>query len=130
MKKILVFPLIVIIVLSCQNPTSSLEPTLGEEFELEFGNQITVPGEGIHLQFDDVLEDPRCPKDVNCVWAGNAKIAIQFNDHEATLNTHLEPKQTTISDFNIELISLSPHPVHQVDVEKEEYVAKFLITKN
>ncbi len=35
------------------------------------------PGENLRLRFDDVLEDSRCPKGVECFWTGQARIAIR-----------------------------------------------------
>ncbi|GAA5520380.1 hypothetical protein LQ318_01520 [Aliifodinibius salicampi] len=129
MRKIITL-LIISVILSCQNTTSPVQPKLGEEFEIEFGKQITIPEEGISLQFSDVLEDSRCPKGVTCVWAGNAEIVIQLNDAEANLNTYLEPKQTNIHEYKVQLLSLNPYPKYNVELENKDYSAKLLITKN
>ena len=32
---------------------------------------------GIKVAFVELVEDARCPADVQCVWAGNAKIKIR-----------------------------------------------------
>lgn len=34
----------------------------------------------IEITFLEVLEDSRCPKDVDCVWAGQAKIKIAIKE--------------------------------------------------
>ncbi len=33
----------------------------------------TVVLKGVSIKFLEVLEDSRCPKDVNCIWAGRAQ---------------------------------------------------------
>lgn len=129
MKKLL-FLLIISLTLSCQNSTSSIQPKLGEEFKIEFGKQLTIPAEGINIQFNDVLVDSRCPEGVTCVWAGNAEIIIQLNDTEGNLNTYETPKQIQISEYKIQLLSLNPYPKENVKLEDKDYSAKLLISKN
>ena len=117
-------------IISCQYITSSDDPRLGEEFELEFGEQASLENRELSIKFTELLEDSRCPEGVVCVWAGNAKVALQINDQETTLNTYLEPKETTISSFNIALISVSPYPVYTMDFQNEDYVVRLLVTEN
>jgi len=84
----------------------------------------------LRIQFKDVLEDSRCPEGATCIWAGNAKIAILLNETEANLNTYLEPKQSRISRYTVDLISVKPYPKVGVEVKKDDYVVKLLITKD
>ncbi|MFH1764671.1 MAG: hypothetical protein ABIF09_10810 [Gemmatimonadota bacterium] len=37
---------------------------------------IRLEGSVLRFSFGEVLEDSRCPVDVTCVWAGNAKVVI------------------------------------------------------
>ena len=116
--------------ISCQSITSSGDHRLGEEFELGFGEQVSLDNRGLSIEFKDLLEDSRCPEGVTCVWAGNAQVALLLNDSQATLNTYLEPQEMTISGYRIELISVSPYPVYEQDIAKEDYVAKLVVAKN
>lgn len=34
----------------------------------------------VEITFLEVLEDSRCPKDVSCVWAGQAKIKVRIKE--------------------------------------------------
>ena len=43
---------------------------------LRLGENKTVMKEKIKISFVEVIEDSRCPKGVNCVWAGNAKVKV------------------------------------------------------
>ncbi|MEX0646840.1 MAG: hypothetical protein WEA56_02265 [Balneolaceae bacterium] len=128
MKRLTIL-LIISVTFSCENITSPIQPKLGEEIEMKYGEQITIPEEGIILRFNDILIDSRCPSGVTCVWAGNAEIAIQLNDTEASLNTYLEPKQTSISEYEVQLLSLKPYPKYNFELEDNDYTAKLLITK-
>ena len=129
MKKV-IYLIVLSFMLSCQSSISAGEVSLGEDFEMEFGQNLTIPQESVRIQFKDVLEDSRCPEGATCIWAGNAKIAILLNETEANLNTYLEPKQSRMSRYTVDLISVKPYPKVGVEVKKEDYVAKLRITKD
>ena len=42
--------------------------------------------EDINLKFEEVLSDSRCPKDVQCVWAGEAKVLIEISQNGNVIN--------------------------------------------
>ncbi|MEH3143337.1 MAG: hypothetical protein PGN37_24930 [Mycobacterium kyogaense] len=52
--------------------TAAAEPVL----VLAGGQQASVAGSAVTVRFDRVLEDSRCPALVDCVWAGQARIAL------------------------------------------------------
>ncbi len=52
--------------------TAAAEPV----FVLAGGQQVTVADSALTVRFDRVLEDSRCPAQVDCVWAGQARIAL------------------------------------------------------
>ena len=49
---------------------------MNREFDLRVGQEITVAGTDMKVRFDSVKEDSRCPEGVDCIWEGNAKIAL------------------------------------------------------
>lgn len=126
----LIFIVLLLTVISCQNITSSNDPRLGEEFELGYGKQVSLNNRELSIKFEELLEDSRCPEGVACVWAGNAEVALQINDQEATLNTYLEPKETNISSYHIALISVSPYPIFTMAFQKEDYIVRLVVTEN
>lgn len=40
----------------------------------------TVQFENASIKFIKVLEDSRCPKDVNCIWAGQARLLVEVTE--------------------------------------------------
>ncbi|NGP89939.1 hypothetical protein [Fodinibius halophilus] len=128
--KRLVILLIISVLLNCENTKSPVQPKIGEEFTIEYGQEITIPEEGITLRFNDVLTDSRCPQGVSCIWLGNAEIVIELNDTKANLNTLLEPNQVRFSEYKVQFLSLKPYPKHDVELENKDYFAKLLISKN
>ncbi len=67
-------------------------PRVGKEFSLKVGQQAKVDGVDLNLKFTGVPQDSRCPTNVNCVWAGNAEVALEWTHNKCTttitLNTH------------------------------------------
>ena len=53
-----------------------VEFTLGQEFTLGGGQEAVISGEICSLRFTEVLEDSRCPTEVECFWTGQARIAV------------------------------------------------------
>lgn len=90
--------------------TTSIGVDTGSQFELKRGQQASVTGTSLRIRFDAVTEDSRCPQGVQCVWAGNAAVNLRIMSSETsrTLNTGVDPKNTTIDDYIITLVDVKP----------------------
>ncbi|MBS3134137.1 hypothetical protein J4214_02805 [Candidatus Woesearchaeota archaeon] len=51
---------------------------LGAEFELKVNQEAVINSENIRIKFLEILEDSRCPRDVQCIWAGQIKILVNI----------------------------------------------------
>jgi hypothetical protein len=51
-----------------------------EEFTLEVGGAVWLEGTSFLLIFAAVSEDSRCPRDVSCIWEGNARVAFTVRE--------------------------------------------------
>lgn len=106
---------------------------LNKSMELGFGERYTGNENNLSIQLDSVTEDSRCPYNVECVWAGNAKVKFDF-----TLNNQLSAislntstgfrTDTIISGFKIQLIELKPYPVYPDPILQKEYRAVIKIS--
>ena len=76
----LVVAVVAVALMGCQVSRKAeadpVEYTLGQEFSLRGGQEATISGENLRLRFTDVLEDSRCPTEVECFWTGQARIAV------------------------------------------------------
>src|ERR1700755_3516895 len=52
------------------------EVGLDQPFVLGGGQEGVNAGEKLRVWFNDVLEDSRCPTQVECFWTGQARIAV------------------------------------------------------
>src|ERR1041384_6590460 len=60
------------------------QPRLGQEFELRIGQRAVIRKTNLTLRFVTVPEDSRCPSDVTCVWAGNARVELLVTNGRRT----------------------------------------------
>jgi hypothetical protein len=114
------------------------EFTLNQPFALAGGQDGLIPSEKLSLRFTEVLEDSRCPTQVECFWTGQARIAISVQPDgggptNVEFNTNPAPGQTvkaaTVGPYSVELESLDPYPQTPDDIEFEDYRATLLVRK-
>jgi hypothetical protein len=107
---------------------------LDNEFNMRIGDKAVVGKEKLAISFLSVLEDSRCPQGVNCVWQGNAKIAIEVKvkgEKSATLdlNTGHGAKEADHQGYRISLINLVPHPKEGEPTRAADYRATLKVVK-
>lgn len=86
-----------------------------KQVQLREGQQKTVPGSRVKVRFLSVVEDSRCPADVQCIWAGNAKIRVKVSVQGGEtrileLNTNTKAAGNNVDAYAINLVSLTPYP--------------------
>ncbi len=92
-------------------------------FTLQPGQSATL-ADASRLQYLRLLEDSRCPPDVQCVWAGDAVISLQWTPasggaQEFKLHSGLDPRSQAVGARTVTLQSLArgeqPEATLQVD---------------
>ena len=116
-----------------------VEFPLGQEFRLSGGQEATISGENLRLRFTDVLEDSRCPTEVECFWTGQARIALAVvpaGHQPATVNFNTNPapgqnvQTVEVDGYTVELKSLDPYPRTPDDgITLQDYTATLLVRK-
>lgn len=114
------------------------EFNVNEAFTLAGGQEALIPSEKLRLRFAEVLEDSRCPTQVECFWTGQARIAISVHpegstDTKVEFNTNPAPGQTVkvadVGPYSIELQSLDPYPQTPDTIAFDDYRATLLVRK-
>lgn len=77
----------------------------------------TVHFEEVSVKFVSVLEDSRCPLDVQCIWAGEAKLVVEINENgkdqiakELLFNGKQKNILFTKSGYQLRGVALLPYP--------------------
>ena len=113
----------------------STDPTGNHQIIIKFGQMDRVAAENLSVIFVAVLEDSRCPEGVQCVWAGNARIALTVvkTGHTASsleLNTNDRfAVEAQYLEYVIKLIDLKPYPKEGVQIKKQDYTVIVTVRK-
>lgn len=100
---------------------------------VKIGLNKTVDIDGLAITFLEVLEDSRCPKNVDCAWAGQAKVLVRIistnGDTVEETITFKNGAAVLASLFNKELhfLRLSPYP--DANISKEDSAPYALLTR-
>jgi hypothetical protein len=106
---------------------------MGMQFAIYLG-QTGVLEDGTVITFDSVIEDSRCPRDVECDTQGQVIVTL-------TIARHGDPQSITITQqseasvieavdsYYIELISLRPAPESNRTVTPELYRVQLVVTR-
>jgi len=108
--------------------------TLNDTIPLTFGRTYRNYEQNFTLRLDSVTEESRCPYNVECIWAGNAKVKLNFTLNNKptifTLNTSGGfVRDIIISGYKIQLIELKPYPVYPDPILQKDYIACIKITR-
>ncbi len=81
---------------------------------------------GLSINAWAVLEDSRCPTDVQCTWAGRARVAFNVTGTGTYVNQNasieLEPGQAKAAlGKQITLNSVTPNPISTKKIQDSEY---------
>lgn len=102
--------------------------------QLRVGQQKSMANGKVRVKFISVMEDSRCPSDVNCIWAGNAKVKVQVivrggETKIFELNTNTNAKGGTADAYRVQLESLTPYPRSNRKIRRNDYRLVISITK-
>lgn len=95
---------------------------IGQPIPMAPGERIALP-DGASLRYVEVVADSRCPPGVQCIRAGDADVAFEFNEAGQTarrivVNTD-PPATAAIGKWRLRLLALafgeSPKATVQVD---------------
>ncbi len=89
------------------------------------------------IEFMQLAGDSRCPKGVQCAWAGNAQgvflVTGKSSAETLALNTHggdEYPKSSVINGYEIKLLDIKPYPATNIKIDPNQYLAHLSIKKS
>lgn len=116
-----------------QTPQPPKEVALDQEFTIKAGQQVEVSEANLQITFTSVAEDSRCPVDVQCAWAGNAKLIMEVRRSKkkfisAALNTTLEPREIEYKEYKIKLLRVTPERRVNASPDPADYEATIVVS--
>ena len=142
MKKLSLYLLAALAICSFACSSDSSQPSfeLSSPFTLKQGETISWKDDAaVKIRFDQVPDDSRCPKDVQCVWAGRAQVNISFTqDGDSQSNSLIlgDPAGTNYTDmaqfgaFKVKLLQVNPYPEANKPIEQSAYSVELEVRKN
>ncbi len=99
---------------------------------LPYGSDVRIGD--VWMTLTAVPADSRCPINVQCVWAGDATVELsvrpgcymagcEASSAAVVLHTNLQPRAARALGYQVQLLSLLPEPVYNMQLNPSRYVA-------
>ena len=135
MKKLIFFEVFLLFLLMCcKNEIRQSTLQLDKSIELKYGEIIKNTDYQISIVLDSVLNDSRCPRGAECIWAGNAQVRFVYSSANSkvsfVLNTLSSFRTDSLIDgYRIKLEKLTPYPELGIEIKQADYKAEIEIKK-
>ena len=132
---ILVAIAITSLLLGCATTPGEVKANLGEELSLGIGQTARITGQDLTISFQKVTEDSRCPRDVTCIWAGQASCSVRLTRGNSSYNIVLtEPgltEQYTRESYNGYQLAfrVQPYPREGEKITPDDYRLLLVVSK-
>lgn len=85
---------------------------------------------GVKITPLEILEDSRCPTDVECIWAGTVRLRATLEGGLGTADQTFELHKTITTEAEeVTLVNVSPSPKSDTEISNEEYIFEFKVSK-
>ena len=105
-------------------PTPPVQPPAAGTLVLSATEQAEIASESdATLRFDTLVNDSRCPAGVQCVWAGEVRLALTLTvggKAESFELASARENKKTVQGFMIELLDYGPCPLDHPAAPKQE----------
>jgi hypothetical protein len=111
----------------------ALTVVAAEPVSLGVGETITIDELGLTLTFVDVPRDSRCPRDVQCIVAGEAHVVLDAERAGETTELTLKippggQDQQSLEELTITITSLEPQTDSTRRIQASDYIATVVVT--
>lgn len=124
---------ILFLVNTCENAKTVRKAELNREFQLKFRESAKLESEDLGIRFNALIQESRCPKEVQCITAGKAEIAIQMTDAEGKteqiqMSTEVPANEVSYDKYRIQLLEVLPYPIAGERNDPERYSILLIIS--
>ncbi len=110
----------------CAGGDGLIKSSLGQEFSLHIGQTAQIENEQLSIQFKSVAGDSRCPRSVQCFWAGEVKCDVVIT-HKGSLSNIIltqpgaeQSSEATYKDYRL-IYSVEPYPETPKQISTADY---------
>ena len=121
--------------IACASPTEPKAARFDEAFTLTPGAAADFGTESLQVGFDQVLSDSRCPRNAQCIVAGEATVRIWLSKpprgrENRELKTTPDASQAPYDAYKVTLVTLVPSPEVGSTIRSTDYVATLMVTRS
>lgn len=103
-------------------------------FSLPIGKTASISGSPARITFRQVRDDSRCPRNVVCVWAGDARIEVSvaregLPSETGVLTLSSPGNETQVGGLFVRFVSLAPYPESPQPNTPRPYVAELVVRR-
>ncbi|WP_195758319.1 rhodanese-like domain-containing protein [Kangiella sp. HZ709] len=132
--------LLMLVLVSCSKSNFKEESLPKEQKEnlnislpIKIGQKLNI--NQVNIEFLELAGDSRCPKGMQCSWAGNAQAVFLVTGNDSaqtlTLNTHggeKYPKSGLANGYQFTLDKIRPYPATNIRIDRTQIKAELLVT--
>lgn len=113
-----------------------LQFELGKNFSLKAGESAQASDPALRVGFVGVVQDSRCPKGEQCVWAGDATLQVWVErgaGPRVVRELHATPgaaQTVRVLDYGLRLVRLDPQAVTGKVIAQGDYVATLMLSRD
>jgi hypothetical protein len=116
------------------SPKPAVEAELNVPFSLSAGQTAVLAQEKLSVKFVGVLEDARCPIDMECISAGDATMAVQAEEDGKpsmllSFTLYGGPQGVAYEGFGIHPQQLTPSRVSDRTIHPKDYRVLLLVDR-
>jgi hypothetical protein len=120
---------------ACGSAAPGPSPAVDQDFDVAAGRSVKIEGTDLVIRFESVLNDSRCPVDVQCIIAGDAAIAVTAATGGAAasryeLHTEEGPREARHGQYRIILIDLKPRPSSAGSAGTRNYIVTLRVGRS
>lgn len=95
--------------------------------EVSVGKTIFI--NGVRVTLNNITQDNRCPKDVQCIIAGwvTANVTLKSNTDEETIDIKSDASPYAFDSFHVSIERVAPRKISTITIKPEDYLLTFRV---
>jgi len=112
-----------------QNPEPFTSQASASVNQVTLDPDMTAEVSGLSVRFNTLIQDSRCPMDVQCIEAGavTTNITLEFDGKSKTINLPSDEVPHEYEGYKVSIVAVSPDARSTVSIKPNEYKVTFKV---
>jgi hypothetical protein len=113
-----------------EEDSNTFVPTVSASVnEVSLTPDVTADVSGLSIRFNSLVQDNRCPVDVQCIEAGavTANVTLENDGKSETRNLPSDEVPYEFNGYKVSIVSVSPEARSTVSIKPNEYKVTFKV---